>query len=448
MPEGATPVRKQYLEIKREYPGTLLFFRLGDFYETFDEDAEITARELDIVLTSRPVGKGVRAPLAGIPYHAVDNYLARLIQKGYHVAICEQIGQEPVNGIFPRRVVRVVTAGTVIEPALLPGDGNNYLASVVLSDDSSAAIAYTDVTTGDFAVTELPSDALETELARLRPAEIIQPEGQALSALESVNLTSWPRWHFEPGKCEQVLLAHFKAAALDGFGIAGRPLAIQAAGAILQYLEVTQPDALHLLSGLRMYSLGAFMTLDASTRRNLELEQTLRGERQGSLLGLLDRTVTPMGGRLIQQWISQPLLHAENIRLRQDSIQFFVERGMLRAELRAALKPVTDLERLVNRIVATHARPRDLVALRETLQLLPELGKLLDSASKPPVRDVAQSSVPDAPLAALQPFCRSATSARLMRNWTFSAGRSKMIHQPLCREPASSGQGTLRSSMR
>ncbi len=392
MPEGATPVRKQYLEIKREYPGTLLFFRLGDFYETFDEDAEITARELDIVLTSRPVGKGVRAPLAGIPYHAVDNYLARLIQKGYHVAICEQIGQEPVNGIFPRRVVRVVTAGTVIEPALLPGDGNNYLAAVVLSDDASAAIAYTDVTTGDFAVTELPGDAVETELARLRPAEIIQPEGQSLSAPASGNLTAWPRWHFEPGKCEEVLLTHFKAAALDGFGIQGRPLAIQAAGAILQYLEVTQPDALHLLSGLRMYSLGAFMTLDASTRRNLELEQTLRGEREGSLLGLLDRTVTPMGRRLIQQWISQPLLHADNIRSRQDSIQFFVERGMLRAELRAALKPVTDLERLVNRIVATHARPRDLVALRETLQLLPELGKLLDGASQPTGPDVTRAS--------------------------------------------------------
>src|SRR5512144_282061 len=166
--DDATPIRKQYLEIKRQYPNTILFFRLGDFYETFDEDAEITARELDIVLTSRAVGKGIRVPLAGIPYHAVENYLARLIEKGYHVAICEQMGELPIKGIFPRKVVRVVTPGTVTEPGLLPGDSNNYLASVVISDGStagrqSAAIAYADITTGEFAVTELPLEALRAE---------------------------------------------------------------------------------------------------------------------------------------------------------------------------------------------------------------------------------------------------------------------------------------------
>src|SRR5512135_2864870 len=188
MPEDVTPIRKQYLEIKRDYPGSILFFRLGDFYETFDEDAEITARELDIVLTSRPIGKGLRAPLAGIPYHAVDNYLSRLIQKGYHVAICEQMGSEPVNGIFPRKVVRVVTAGTVMEPGLLPGDSNNFLASVVYEDGREttgaaapglAAIAFVDITTGEFAVTELPAESLSAEIARLHPAESIQPEGQS-----------------------------------------------------------------------------------------------------------------------------------------------------------------------------------------------------------------------------------------------------------------------------
>src|SRR5512134_1976905 len=169
MTDDATPIRQQYLEIKRDYPNAILFFRLGDFYETFDEDAELTARELDIVLTSRSVGKGVRVPLAGIPYHAVENYLARLIEKGYHVAICEQMGDTPVKGLFPRKVVRVVTPGTVTEPALLPGDANNYLASVVISDGSSgsstaghrtASISYVDITTGEFAVTELPLEAL------------------------------------------------------------------------------------------------------------------------------------------------------------------------------------------------------------------------------------------------------------------------------------------------
>ena len=170
--DDVTPIRQQYLEIKREYPDTILFFRLGDFYETFDEDAEISARELDIVLTSRPVGKGVRAPLAGIPYHAAENYIARLIEKGYHVAICEQVGDQPAKGIFPRKVVRVVTPGTVTEPGLLPGDANNYLAAVVL-EGGFASVSHTDVTTGEFAVTELPLEALRAELTRLRPAEII-----------------------------------------------------------------------------------------------------------------------------------------------------------------------------------------------------------------------------------------------------------------------------------
>jgi len=387
MPEDLTPIRRQYLEIKRQYPGTILFFRLGDFYETFDEDAEITARELDIVLTSRPIGKGQRAPLAGIPYHALDNYVARLMQKGYHVAICEQVGQEPVSGIFPRKVVRVVTPGTIIEPGLLQGDSNNYLASVVISEslpDSNpnapafASVAYADVTTGEFAVAELPLDSLSAELSRLRPAEIIHPDGQGLPEGSAGHVTTWPAWRFEPGKCEQALLAHFKAATLDGFGLKGRNLATRAAGAILQYLETTQPDALQLLQDLRTYELGEFMVLDGPTRRNLELDETLRGERRGSLLGLLDRTITSMGRRLIQQWVNQPLLDIRKIRYRQDGIQVFAEQGMLRAELRAALKPLIDIERVTNLILAGHAQPRHLVGLRSTLEAIPGIASLIE----------------------------------------------------------------------
>src|SRR5688572_4772464 len=194
--DDVSPARQQYLDIKREYPNTILFFRLGDFYETFDEDAELTARELDIVLTTRSVGKGARAPLAGIPYHALENYLARLIEKGYHVAICEQIGDTPVKGLFPRKVVRVVTPGTVTEPALLPGDANNYLVSVFCDTSSSAStgsaqrlsagsrtasVAYADITTGEFAVTELPIEALRAELTRLHPAEVLIPDNQNLN---------------------------------------------------------------------------------------------------------------------------------------------------------------------------------------------------------------------------------------------------------------------------
>jgi len=370
--DDLTPVRQQYLDIKREYPDAILFFRLGDFYETFDEDAEITARELDIVLTSRPIGKGVRAPLAGIPYHAVENYLARLIEKGYHVAICEQVGDQPTKGIFPRKVVRVVTPGTVTEPGLLPGDANNYLAAVVL-ESGNASVSYTDVTTGEFAVTELPLEALRAELTRLHPAEIIYAENQILPDNTTGHLTALPAWKFEPGKCTETLLAHFKASTLIGFGLEDHSLSVRATGAIVQYLKETQPDALILLTTLRNYSLNEFMTLDASTRRNLELDETLRGERKGSLLGTLDYSITPMGRRLMHQWVSQPLLQVDKITQRQDGVQFFFSNGMIRAELRDTLKPLADLERLVNRVIAGQAQPRDLVAMRNTLRQLPKV---------------------------------------------------------------------------
>ncbi len=371
--DDVTPVRQQYLDIKKDYPDSIVFFRLGDFYETFDEDAEITARELDIVLTSRPIGNGVRTPLAGIPYHAVDNYLARLIEKGYHVAIAEQFGEQPAKGIFPRKVVRVVTPGTVTEPGLLPGDANNYLVSIVLDSLKSASVSYTDVTTGEFAVTELPLEALRAELTRLHPAEIIYPDNQILPDGITGHLTALPAWKFEPGKCNETLLAQFKSSTLSGFGLKDHSLPVRAAGAVVQYLKETQPDALNLLTSLRVYSLNEFMTLDASTRRNLELDETLRGERKGSLLGTLDYSITPMGKRLMHQWVSQPLLHVEKINKRQDGVQYFFDNGMVRAELREALKPLNDLERLINRVIAGNAQPRDLVAMRSTLGYLPKI---------------------------------------------------------------------------
>ena len=424
--DDLTPVRQQYLEIKREHPDRIVFFRLGDFYETFDEDAEITARELDIVLTSRPVGGGVRVPLAGIPYHAVENYLARLIEKGYHVAICEQVGEQPVKGIFPRKVVRVVTPGTVTEPGLLPGDANNYLASVILdtttavnSNPITASVSYVDITTGEFAVTELPLEALRAELTRLHPAEIIHPDSQVLPDGITGHITALPAWKFEPGKCSEVLISHFKASTLAGFGLKDNSLSARAAGAIVQYLKETQPDALNLLTSLRAYSLNEFMTLDASTRRNLELDETLRGDpanptrgmRKGSLLGTLDFSVTPMGKRLMHQWVSQPLLHVAKITQRQNGVQYFVENGMVRAELRATLKPLADLERLVNRVLAGQAQPRDLVAMRATLTELPKIKEVI-SGQKAVVSDqwsvctqelsLLQNAIDDDPPATLQ----------------------------------------------
>ena len=380
--DDVTPVRRQYLETKKQHPDAIVFFRLGDFYETFDEDAEITARELDIVLTSRPVGGGVRVPLAGIPYHAVENYLSRLIEKGYHVAICEQIGEVPAKGLVERKVVRVVTPGTVTEPGLLPGDANNYLASVILDSSASpsgtvASVAYTDVTTGEFAVTELPLEALRAELTRLHPAEIIYPDNQKLPNGIIGHSTPLPAWKFESGKCSDTLLTQFNTSTLDGFGLKGNSLSVRAAGAIIQYLKETQAEALNLLTSLRSYSLNEFMTLDASTRRNLELDETLRGEHKGSLLGTLDATITPMGKRMIHQWVSQPLLNVERITKRQNGVEFFVQNGMVRAELREALKPIADLERLINRVIAGQAQPRDLVAMRSTLVELPKVKEIV-----------------------------------------------------------------------
>ena len=402
-----TPVRQQYLEIKSQYPDSILFFRLGDFYETFDEDAEITARELDIVLTSRNVAKGVRVPMAGIPHHAAENYMARLIERGYHVAICEQIGEQPQKGIFPRKVTRVVTPGTVVEPGLLPGDANNYLASVFIepnTDSSStkslqrAGIAYVDITTGEFAATELQGldiqAVVRAELVRLNPAETVFPDSLKLENTIPGHISAWPDWRFELGRCKEELLRRFEAGSLVGFGLEGMPLAVRAAGSIIQYLVETQPDSLKLLTGISTYSLADFMTLDAATRRNLELTVTIRGDNdKASLLGILDYTVTPMGKRVIRQWVSKPLLDVDEIRNRQDGVDYFLKDGLLRAEIRTAMKPLADLERLTNRILGGSAQPRDLVSLRDTLASLPALRDLLVDNPKA-IKSILENFIP------------------------------------------------------
>jgi DNA mismatch repair protein MutS len=386
-----TPIRKQYLDVKRQYPGTIVFFRLGDFYETFDADAELVARELDIVLTGRNVAKGSRIPMAGIPYHAVENYLAKLIAKGYHVAICEQVSNQAVKGLFKREVVRVVTPGTVTEPGLLDSQRNNYLASLaVVPDGTRAGLAHVDITTGEFAAVTLQAADLwatvRHELMRLRPAELLVPGGEPeVPALDGVTCprTTLPAWKFEHGNARNVLLDHFRVNSLAGFGIDHQPLVIAASGAILQYLKDTQPSALSLLTSLSTYALDDFMTLDAATRRNLELTETLRtGQVKGSLLGILDRTVTPMGARLLRQWVNQPLLDAAAIEVRQARVAALFENGLLRAEVRVALKPLADLERITNRAIGGTAIPRDLVAMRATLAALPRIAELA-AASEP-----------------------------------------------------------------
>ncbi len=416
MAKQNTPVRQQYLDIKAQHPNEILFFRLGDFYETFGEDAIITSRELDIVLTSRGIGNGEKTPLAGIPYHAVENYLARLVEKGYHVAICEQIGEKPTKGLFPRKVTRIVTPGTVVEPGLLKSHANNYLVSLVHRGEK-AGIAYADITTGEFAATEIDAadfTPVRAELTRLHAAEIIYPDDLNLPTELRGHFTALPAWKFESERCKENLQRHFNTATLDGFGLKNRPLALRAAGAILEYIKETEPNTLSLLNNLRVYSLSEFMTLDAATRRNLELTETLHGKTEGSLLGALDKSISPMGKRLIRQWVSQPLLNLQEIQTRLDGVDYFFQNGMARAELQNALKPLADLERLTNRIVAGYAQPRDLVALRETLTRIPAIQALF-SEDIPPLThvlsllspceqelDLLQRAIADSPPATLQ----------------------------------------------
>ncbi len=385
-----TPVRRQYLQIKQAHPDAILFFRLGDFYETFDEDAKVTARELDLVLTSRPVGKGQRVPLAGIPYHAVEGYVARLIGKGYKVAICEQIGNETVKGLMPREVVRVITPGTVLEPALLDDRRNNYLAAI-LHEGERAGLAFADITTGEFAATELSGSELAQELQRLQPAEILVPADSNAPLPRNGNTPSpvtLDDWQFEAETARRALQEHLGVASLDGFGLRGKPLAIRAAGALIQYLQQTQRGAVPQLHELSTYTTAQFMLLDAATRRSLELTEGIRsGTSDGSLLGVLDLTRTAMGARLLRRRIAQPLLDRAALEERLDGVQAFYDDTALRAEVRTLLKGLPDLERLANRVVTGVARPRDLVGIRHALETTQSLAQTLPDEMTPPALD-------------------------------------------------------------
>ena len=392
-----TPVRRQYLEIKRQHPDAIVFFRLGDFYETFDKDAETAARELDLVLTSRPVSKDTRVPMAGVPHHAVEGYIARLIEKGYRVALAEQVGEVTGRGLVAREVTRVVTPGTVVEPALLDEKRANYLAAAVIEDDGGrAGLAFAEITTGEFATTEFSGDnaivALEHELGRLSPRECLvreapdwkqddasdspSPLPSLLSHLD-VHWTPWPAWRFELGRAREILIDHFQVSTLDAFGCEAKPLAIRAAGAVLGYLNETQKGSLAQISSLSTYSTDRYMTLDSATRRNLELTESISGNRAGSLLSVIDATRTPMGARLLRIWLNQPLLDLSLLATRLDRVNGLYQDGVMRAAVRDNLRSMPDLERLTNRLLSGSATPRDLNGIRAALESIPSLQNLL-----------------------------------------------------------------------
>ena len=409
-----TPMRRQYLEIKSQYPDCILMFRMGDFYEMFDEDAETAARELDITLTARRQGRGRdKVPMAGVPYHAVDGYIAKLIEKGYHVAVCDQIGVPTGRSVVDREVTRVVTPGTLIEPDILEAGKANYLMGILPIGDAEtgrwtkAGIAYADISTGEFNATQLEGTDLGMlvfeELARVDPREVIMPESwveRGVTLPEGIHLTAAQDWTFELGNAEPALCEHFRVRTLDGYGLRGQPCAVGAAGGVLQYLQKTQKRALDQLAVIRSYSTSGFMVLDQFTRRNLELTESIRQRRtQGSLLSILDRTATAMGARLLRTWLNQPLLEIKRLNARLQAVGAFVDAEMLRAELTAELKQIVDIERLTNRILIGKANPRDLAALRNTLALVPRLAELI--ADLPDLTAIAERLDPCEALHAL-----------------------------------------------
>ncbi len=428
-----SPVRTQYLRIKEQNPDAILFFRMGDFYEMFDDDAEIVARELEIALTRRDFGRGEKSPMAGIPHQAADGYIARLVSKGYRVAVCEQTSDPALSkGLVDREVIRIVTPGTVIDPTMLAAKRNNFLAGVVTGRDA-VGIAYVDITTGEFAVTQFntpePELSLQQELARVGPAEVIieahysrlgsrkrrwlatvmsekqvtkiGSNGNANAAVPELDddeddiapltklltgvaghVTPYDARYFSEDDARHRLLTHFEVASLEGFGCAHLPLAIRAAGAVLAYLQETQKGLLRQLTALETYYTNGYMTLDTFTRRNLELFETGRsGSVKGSLLWVLDKTRTPMGGRLMRRWISQPLLDIAILQQRQQVISELLGNALLQARLAEALKKAGDVERIINRVRQRIATPRDLVALAVGLRAADEvLASLSDDA--------------------------------------------------------------------
>jgi DNA mismatch repair protein MutS len=383
MMKTETPIRRQYLEIKAKHKDSILLFRLGDFYEAFDEDARILAKELDIVLTSRAMGKGERIPLAGVPHFVLERHLATLIARGHRVAICEQTSTAPVKGehgkkLIQREVVRIVTAGTVIEPGLLHSKTNNYLCAFT-SDGLRAGIAYADVTTGDFAATEIENADALTELQRLAPAEILIAETESVFDSQKdlpTFVTKLDAENFAFEAARRTLFRHFNTKTLQPFGLEKSPLAASAAGALIAYLNETQSGAAEQLTRLTSYDSRDFMLIDAHALRSLEIFESATG---ASLLSVIDRTETAMGGRLLRRWLRQPLLDATEIYKRQEHLAWFKENVDERKILAQIFSQIKDLERLSSRAKANFISPYELRALGKSLELLPQIKRILQT---------------------------------------------------------------------
>ena len=390
-----SPMMQQYLEIKESYKDCILFFRLGDFYEMFFDDAKLVSRELELTLTGKNCGLEERAPMCGVPFHAVDTYLARLVEKGYKVAICEQV-EDPAaaKGIVKREVIKIVTPGTVTSQSMLRETENSYLASVYISKEGMA-ISYCDISTGELYTTEscsrlnLVEDVLN-ELVKIDPKEIIINESYEefmdaadLKAVTGAYISPYPDTYYSEKAAEDAIKAQFSCISLTAIGLADRNLSILSLGALLAYLLETQKQNLSQITGCSFYELGKHMSLDKATLRNLEITETLYEKKiQGSLLGVLDKTGTAMGSRKMKQWLREPLNNAAEINMRLDAVEELYDNPIVCNNIREALKQVYDFERLAGRVASGNANGKDLIALRNSIFVLPEIrDSLADTGS-------------------------------------------------------------------
>ncbi len=396
-----TPMMQHYLQTKEEYKDCILFYRLGDFYEMFFEDAKIVSKELELTLTGKSCGLEERAPMCGIPHHAVDTYLTRLVAKGYKVAICEQV-EDPklAKGIVKREVVRIVTPGTNIDMQSLDEAKNNYIMCIVYLEDKYG-IATSDVTTGDFFVTEVDSDRkLLDELNRFMPSEIICNDAFRMSGVDvedlkerlSIAISYLDSWYFKEETAKETLLDHFHIQTLQGLGLEDYDCGVISSGALLKYLYETQKNSLDNILEIHPYSIGKYMIIDSSSRRNLELVETLREkQKRGSLLWILDKTKTAMGARLLRSYVEQPLINYDEIIKRQNFIEALNNNEITREEFREYLSPIYDLERLITRITYQSANPRDLIAFKNSLKMLPPIKTLMDDVECELVDEIRQN---------------------------------------------------------
>ncbi|MEE0293018.1 MAG: DNA mismatch repair protein MutS [Eubacterium sp.] len=395
-----TSMMQQYLETKKQYKDCIIFYRLGDFYEMFFEDAITASKELEITLTGKNCGLEERAPMCGVPYHAVDSYLNKLVTKGYKVAIVEQV-EDPATakGIVKREVVRIVTPGTNLNTSALDETKNNYLMSIVCVENCFG-IAIVDITTGDFFVTEVENNrALLDEIYKFMPSEIICNDAFLLTGIDiddlknrlNITLFQLESWYFDDDMCKKALTDHFKVYDLSALGIDNYDVGTNAAGALMQYLTETQKNSLSHLTQIIPYSTNKFMILDTSTRRNLELCETLREkQKRGSLLWVLDKTKTAMGARMLRSYIEQPLIDKESIIKRQKAIEELNKSLITRDELREYLSPIYDLERLISKVAYKSANPRDLIALLNSLKMLPHIKTVIQDFKSPLFKEITE----------------------------------------------------------